>query len=130
MTTVLLDTNVMYWIYAQPEQVSRPARRAVDRADERAVSAISWWELAWLVRSGRIALSMPLRSWFEELTLEFRTVAISPAIAETAASLPATFPKDPPDRLIYATALENGWQLITRDERMHQHRHPRQITIW
>jgi PIN domain nuclease of toxin-antitoxin system len=32
----------------------------------------------------------------------------APSIADTAVSLPATFPADPADRLIYATAIESG----------------------
>ncbi len=130
MTTVLLDTNVLYWVRVEPARVSAAARRAMDRADERAVSAISWWELAQLVRAGRINVSVPLRSWLEEVALDFRTVGITPAIAETAASLPLTFPNDPADRLIYATAIENGWQVVTKDQGMREHKHSRQVTIW
>ncbi|MGH9920781.1 MAG: PIN domain-containing protein, partial [Nitrososphaerales archaeon] len=37
---------------------------------------------------------------------------------------------DPADRIIYATAVENGWQLVTKDDRLRDHRHPRQITLW
>jgi PIN domain nuclease of toxin-antitoxin system len=115
---------------AEADEMSRAARRAIERADERAVSAISWWELALHVRAGKISISIPLRSWLEELALEVRTMGITPAIAETAASLSPAFPKDPADRLIYATAIETGWPLITRDERLRGHTHSRKITIW
>jgi PIN domain nuclease of toxin-antitoxin system len=47
-----------------------------------------------------------------------------------ARSLPSTFPGDPADRLVYATAAEHGWPLVTKDERLRSHRHPRRITVW
>lgn len=34
------------------------------------------------------------------------------------------------DRIIYATATENGWQLVTKDRRMRDYPRPRQITVW
>jgi PIN domain nuclease of toxin-antitoxin system len=59
-----------------------------------------------------------------------RTIPVTPAIANTAVSLPSSFPGDPADRLIYATAIENGWQLITKDQRLREHRHPRRVALW
>jgi PIN domain nuclease of toxin-antitoxin system len=61
---------------------------------------------------------------------QVRTVGTTPAVAATAASLPASFPGDPADRLIFATAVEQGWRLVTKDRRLRGHRHPRQITVW
>jgi PIN domain nuclease of toxin-antitoxin system len=130
MTTLLLDTHVVQWWSAEPARLSRPAARALSAADELAVAAISWFELAWLARRERIIVGVPVRSWLAELAARVRTVAITPAIADTAASLPVTFPGDPADRLIYATAVEHGWHLVTKDGRLRRHRHPRPITIW
>jgi PIN domain nuclease of toxin-antitoxin system len=102
----------------------------VSDADELAVAAISWFELAWLARHERIILSIPIRSWLERLAAEVRTIGITPAIADTATALPGSFPGDPADRLIYATAIENGWRLITKDRRLLEHRHPRPVGLW
>jgi PIN domain nuclease of toxin-antitoxin system len=44
--------------------------------------------------------------------------------------LPETFPGDPAERLIYATAIELGLPLVTKDRRMHQHTHPARPTVW
>jgi PIN domain nuclease of toxin-antitoxin system len=59
-----------------------------------------------------------------------RTVSITPAIAATAVSLPSSFPGDPADRLIYATAIEHGLRLVTKDVKLRSHPHPRPIAIW
>jgi len=43
---------------------------------------------------------------------------------------PSRGPGDPADRLIYATAIEHGWPLVTKDSRLRGHRHPRRLTVW
>lgn len=130
MTTVLLDTHVIQWWSAEPDRLSPAAAQAVLAADELAASAISWFELAWLATHGRIALTIPVRSWLDQLGGHVRTAGITPAIADTAVSLPATFPGDPADRLIFATAIEHGWQLVTKDRRLRRHRQPRPTAVW
>lgn len=130
MTTVLLDSHVVHWWSAEPARLSKGASRAVEQADELAVAAITWFELAWLAEHERIQLAMPVRSWLQRLAEHVRTVGITPSIAATAVSLPSSFPGDPADRLIYATAVEHGWRLVTKDGRLRSHRHPRPITIW
>ena len=130
LTTLLLDTHVVQWWSAEPERLSPTAAQALSAASELAVSDISWYELAWLVRHERILVSIPPRSWLDQLARQVRTISITPAIADTASALPSTFPGDPADRLIYATAIEHGLRLVTKDDRLRSHRHPRPITLW
>ena len=130
MTTILLDTHIIHWWSAEPERLSREAAEAVEQANELAAAAISWFELAWLAKHERIAVTIPIRSWLEQLFASLRTVGITPGIADTAVSLPASFPGDPADRLIYATAVERGWRLVTKDRSLRDHRHPRPVTVW
>ena len=94
------------------------------------MAAISWFELAWLAEHERIVVTIPVRSWLEQLAAEVRTVTITPAIAATAVGLPSSFPGDPADRLIYATAVEHGWRLVTKDGRLRDHPHPRPVALW
>jgi len=86
--------------------------------------------LAWLARNERIVVTIPLTAWLERLSAQVRTIPVSPAIAATAVSLPQSFPGDPADRLIYATAVENGWRLITKDARIRAHRYPSPVALW
>jgi PIN domain nuclease of toxin-antitoxin system len=130
MTTVLLDTHALHWWSAEPERISPAATEALLAAEELAVSAVSWWELSRLARERRIVVLVPIRSWLALLARNVRTAAVTPAVAETAAALPATFAGDAFDQLIYATALERGWPLVTKDERLRDHRHPSPVTIW
>lgn len=130
MTAILLDTHVAHWWSAEPGRLSGTAAQAIDEADELAVSAVTWYELAWLARHERIEVSTPIRAWLGEIARDVRTAGITPAIADTAVALPSAFPGDPADRLIYATAVENGWRLVTKDPKLRRYRHPRQLTVW
>jgi PIN domain nuclease of toxin-antitoxin system len=130
MTTLLLDTHVAHWWSAEPDRVSRVAREAIEAADELAVSDISWFELAWLARNERIIVTIPIGSWLAQLAAQVVTLPITPSVATAAVSLPSAFPGGPADRLIYATAIENGIRLVTKDRRLRTHRHPRAVTLW
>jgi PIN domain nuclease of toxin-antitoxin system len=128
VTTLLLDTHVVQWWSADPARLSPAAARALESADELAVSAITWLELAWLARHERILISIPLDTWLATLAGRLRTMSITPAIAIAAASLPRSFPRDPSDRLIFATAVEHGWRLVTIDRRLRDY--PLPIALW
>ncbi len=130
MTTALLDSHVLHWWSAEPDRLTEAAAHAITSADELAVASISWFELAWLARHERIVVTIPIAAWLEELAAQVRTIGTTPAVAATAVSLPDSFPGDLADRLIYATAVEYGWPLITKDERLRRHPYPRQIAVW
>jgi len=130
LTTVLLDTHVLHWWSAEPDRLSADATRAVEAADELAVAAISWFELAWLAHDERIVVTTPPTSWLRQLGDGVRTLPLTPTIGAAAVALPSSFPGDPADRLIYATAIEHGCRLVTKDRRLLGHPHPRSPAIW
>ncbi len=130
MAAVLLDTHVVHWWSAEPKRVSKPARNALEEADEHVVAAISWYELAWLAKHERIVVNIPIRSWLQGLAAQLRTIGVTPAIADLAVGLPTAFPADPADRLIYATAIEHGLSLVTKDRAIRDHDRPRSLTVW
>lgn len=130
MGAALLDTHAVHWWSAEPDRLSRPACRVLEAADELLVAAASWYELAWLAERQRIVIDVPVRSWLEDLAAQLRTIGITPAIAERAVALPDSFPRDPTDRLIYATAIEHGVKLVTKDQAIAAHDKPRSIVVW
>jgi PIN domain nuclease of toxin-antitoxin system len=130
VSTLVLDSHVVHWWSAEPDRISLAAGKAIGGADELAVADISWFELAWLAHHERILLTIPIASWLRQLATQVRTIPVTPAIASAAVSLPSSFPGDPADRLIYATAIENGWQLVTKDQRLREHRHPHPVAVW
>lgn len=130
MSALLLDTHVVHWWSAEPDRISRPARRVLRAADELLIAAVSWYELAWLAERQRIVLDIPIRSWLGDLSAQVRTLGLTPGIADSAASLPSSFPRDPMDRIIYATAIEHGLKLVTKDGAIKQHDKPRSLVVW
>ena len=129
MNAVLLDTHVLHWLAAEPDRLTKAARAAMASA-ELVVSDVTWFELAWLAQRGRIKATVPVVTWLDRLSDLVRSQPITPAIAARAAGLPASFPRDPADRLIYATAIENGWLLITKDEQLRAYAQPAIETAW
>ena len=130
MSAALLDTHAIHWWSAEPDRLSRQARQVLKAADELLVAAVSWYELAWLAERRRIVIDIPTRSWLEGLGAQVRTVGVTPAIAASAAALPSSFPRDPTDRLIYATAIEHGVKLVTRDKAIAKHDKPHSLVVW
>lgn len=128
---IVLDTHVWLWWLAQPEKLSRAARRAIDEAETIAVSTISAWEVATLVRRGRIALDRDVGTWVRQALAPARVSAAPPTaeIAVAAGLLDGEgFPGDPADRLIYATARASRASLVTRDQALR--RFDQHGTVW
>ena len=118
---ILVDTHVVVWLAFDQEKISRNARRAIDGARQNgtglAISDISLLELATLASKGRIRLDISLESFLQEVESRFVVLPISGRACVRAIGLPATYPKDPADRIIGATALVEGLSLLTADLR-------------
>ena len=116
--TVVLDTHAWLWWLADPTRLSDEAARRINEAETIGVATISCWEVAMLVRRGRIALDRDPRRWIRQALGQPGVLAmpLSPSAAVEAALLDdEEFPGDPADRLIYATAREAGATLISKD---------------
>jgi PIN domain nuclease of toxin-antitoxin system len=117
---IVLDTHAWIWWRAEPGRLSATGVRAIAEADTLGVSSISVWELGTLVRRGRISLDREVTSWVRNALADARVAVLSPEadVALAAALLDDSFPGDPADRLIYATARRAGARLMSRDDRM------------
>lgn len=117
---ILLDTHVLVWLDAGSDKLGAQARRAIEaafKADDLAVCAISFWQLAMLQQRGRITLP-PLRSWREELLgMGLREIAVDGEIGLGAAEL-QDFHPDPADRLIVSAAMRRNAALASADARI------------
>jgi PIN domain nuclease of toxin-antitoxin system len=92
------------------------------------VSAISLFEIVWGILRGRIQSSLPVDELLVRIERQFTIRSVSPAIAKTAAQLPTSFPSDPFDRIIAATAIVEGLPLVTADRNIRRSRALR--TLW
>jgi PIN domain nuclease of toxin-antitoxin system len=123
MANLLLDTHVLIWWVQDGGHLPRGIRRALQSAGpERPlwVSDISMWEIAMLVQLGRVRLALPLREWLERATAPPRVqrIGITPAVAAEITVLPGSFPRDPADRILAASARVLGARLVTLDQRI------------
>jgi PIN domain nuclease of toxin-antitoxin system len=128
---ILLDTHTLIWLKVEPIKLSARASEAIRlarREDGLAISAISLWEMAWVATHGRLSFSGTVDAFVERITAGIIIRPITAMIAVLANRLPSTYPGDPSDRLIGATAMSEGIALITKDRTI---RSCKQInTIW
>ena len=118
MSDLLLDTCAVLWL-ASGAEMSAEARKAIVGRHLQ-VSPISAWEIANLVRGGRIAFTLPVKSWFRQ-TMGKMVAGIPELTAEILADscdLPGSPPNDPADRIIIATAREGDMTIVTRDKKI------------
>jgi PIN domain nuclease of toxin-antitoxin system len=80
-----------------------------------AVCDITLLELTTLASKGRIQLGLSLESILQEIEARFVVFPITSRACARSMSFPTTYPKDPADRIIAATALVEGFSLITAD---------------
>jgi len=130
---ILLDTHALLWWVNDPSLLSTAAQIAIGSAVHSStvqVSCISSWEIALLVERGRLQLTLDVRDWLyrcEKLPfLSF--IPVSNAIAVESVRLPGFPHPDPADRIIAATALSLGAELVTKDDKLRNYAHLK--TIW
>lgn len=117
---ILVDTHVVLWLAFSQERMSRTARAAIDKSREGgrglAISDMSLLELAKVAGKGALELDISVESFLQDVESRFVVLPMNSRVCAKAMALPATFPKDPGDRVIAATALAEGLALITADE--------------
>ena len=128
---ILLDTHVLIWALEDSKRLSPTAASAIRRARRAgglAVSAISLWELAFVIERGRVQSYGTVEASVRLMTEDVSVRPITPEIAALAAQFPDDYSRDPADRLIGGTARAEGLTLITHDEKMR--RSPLLSTLW
>ena len=130
---IVLDTHALVWWLTDSPALSPEARRAIKRATAKApavASAISVLEIATAVRRGRMEFGVPLEHWLADLRLlpELRFEPVTVEIAHIAGTFGEDMHGDPADRIVSATSIALGAQLVTGDEKLRKHRALK--TIW
>ena len=107
--TVVLDTcAVLSWLVQR-----RPLPAAIG-SGPRLVGAITWYEIAWKHRSGRLPLPLPRDAWLASAMRLVTTVPVDAEMFLGAVDLDWAH-RDPADRLIVALAQSRNARLVTCD---------------
>ncbi|MFW2178334.1 MULTISPECIES: type II toxin-antitoxin system VapC family toxin [unclassified Moraxella] len=110
---ILLDTHI--WLRWQ--NIGRLPNHWIDiieTEDEVAISAISCWELAQLVKRKKVELPIEITEWIELASMDIEILSINKEIALLSEQLPFHH-KDPADRFIIATSIFYQAKLISLD---------------
>jgi PIN domain nuclease of toxin-antitoxin system len=121
---LLLDTHIALWLDSGNERLRASTRTLINSSWQTGgtilLSAVSVWEIALLVDTGRIDLDLPVEAWVSRF-IERPGVAAVP-VGHRAASRSYQLQHfahcDPADRLLITTAIELGCPLVTYDERI------------
>lgn len=128
---ILLDTHIWFWwINLEHNRFSVELKDSILITDRVAVSCVSCYEIALAAHRGRLTLPVPARKWFVE-ALEnsgIELVPLLPSIAARAVLL-ADVHRDPFDRIIIATALEENASLASLDSKFREYPELEKILI-
>jgi PIN domain nuclease of toxin-antitoxin system len=116
---ILLDTHIVVWLAFEPDKLSKRAKEVIRTARLQgglAIAGITLVELAWLAQKGRVETTLSVESFVRLCASKMTVLPITPEIAARAVTFPESYPKDPQDRLIGATALVEGIELVTHDK--------------
>ncbi|MGE0574152.1 type II toxin-antitoxin system VapC family toxin [Reyranella sp.] len=113
---LLIDSNALVWMAANPKELAAAARRVLlDPDNERFVSTASIWELTIKMSIGKLRL--PDRPAAAVEGMAATLLPISLAHIDRLERLPFHH-RDPFDRMLVAQAMEDGLTIVTRDRRL------------
>jgi PIN domain nuclease of toxin-antitoxin system len=121
---LLLDTHIALWLDTGDDHLRSSTRALIDDCWQKGgtifMSAVTAWEIALLVDTGRIALDLPVETWIERFLGRpgIEAVPLGHRAASRAYRLHHLEHRDPADRFLIATAIELACPLVTYDERI------------
>ena len=130
---IVLDTHVILWWLREPSKLTLKATKEIQYAEKNEnifISSICAWEIALLVKKGKLNMRIAVEEWISELARNTAVnfIPVDNEIAIKSVLLPDFTNKDPADRIIVATALSLGAKLITSDRRTLSY--PKVQTVW
>jgi PIN domain nuclease of toxin-antitoxin system len=117
---LLIDTHVFIWALTDPKKLSAVARAAITSVEnELHVSAVSFWEIAIKLRSGRLApIGHEPYSLVEAAeSMGFIPIELTPVEAATQGNLTEDTHFDPFDRMLIWQAIERSLTLVSGDRK-------------
>ena len=121
----IIDTHIVMWVASNAPHITESAKRAIFSPEsENFVSIVSAWEIAIKISIGKLRLDGGV-SEFLKIMYEngFELLPIKKEHLKQVEILPLLH-RDPFDRLLIASAVSEGMNLITADMNIHNYNVP------
>jgi PIN domain nuclease of toxin-antitoxin system len=126
VTRLLLDTHLWLWWQMDSGRIPLEVRASIASKDaEVYLSAVSSWEMAIKIASGKLQLPRPLEEMVPESLLadDFRNLPLQPHHCFELGRLPMHH-RDPFDRMLIAQARVENLTLVTADKQFRRYEAP------
>lgn len=119
---ILLDTHTLVFWADDPQRLGRKARKEINRTSRIGVHIISCFEIAILVKKEKIILDKPVDEWLADALShpKIEIVPLTVSVAVGCTRLPGDFHRDPADRMLAATCLQENFPLVSKDRLIKQ----------
>ncbi|MCL2831803.1 MAG: type II toxin-antitoxin system VapC family toxin [Treponema sp.] len=119
MNQYLLDTNIVIWFSENNPRIREIKSFILSTESHIFISAVSWWEIAIKVRTGKLKVDLrELRSRAEQYY--FTELPMTGRYTDVYLELPV-YHKDPFDLMLLAQAISTPMRLITGDPLLAQY---------
>jgi len=128
---IIIDTHIWIWLVSDPEKLSQKAVSAIEYSKIIGVCPISCWEISTKVTNGKLSLDRNIDVWVQQALARprIKLIDMSSEIAVLAGKLGNEgLHGDPADRLIAATAIHHGADLVSKDRAIRLF--PKVHSIW
>lgn len=131
----LIDTHTLLWAIMDDKELSKSVAELLSAPDtnEILVSTVSFWEIAIKTSIGKLHMENFNMFRLQEYCdgLGFSIVKLNPQDALYYAKIPVRGKhKDPFDRMLIATAINNGYTLVSKDHKIPQYQEDGLFVFW
>ena len=113
MTQFLLDTNIVIWLSKDEPRTAHIKPLLLSTESMVFISAVSWWEIAIKMRTGKLTVDLEQLRYYAEL-YAFDELPVTSEYVKAYLELPSLH-KDPFDHMLLAQAISTPMRLITGD---------------
>ena len=116
---LLLDTHIVLWTLVNDPRLKPPARRLLDEASVRYVSAASTWEIAIKMNKGALtSISGFKLAWLQDAGFDLLIIDHEDTLRAGALAFDH---QDPFDRILIAQAERHGLTLLSLDRKIREY---------
>lgn len=133
MKKYLLDTHTLLWTLFEPGKLSKRVRVLLeDPSQEAFISAISFWEISLKFGLGKLRLKGAAPEQLPALAVKsgFEILSLDEKLLSSYHKLHAGNHRDPFDRMIVWQCLQQNFILLSKDDRLGEHKKAGLIAFW